>query len=92
MVDEIADPNVAVLAMAFKSSVARVRLFLAGHKSKLYSVVDLSAQKAAKAKLAPFGYLTRGFVGHFCLERFVTYADNGRVLDPGERMGCHARG
>jgi len=91
MIDEIAHPNVAVLVMAFKPAVAQVRLFVAGRKSKVYSVVDLGEQKASKARLAPFEYLTLGFIGHFCLERFVTYADNGRVLDPGERMGCHVR-
>lgn len=88
LVNEVAEPNVAVVAMAFSPEVSSVRLFVSG-RSKRYKLGDLSSAQAAKSGLAPFNYLTKAFVGPFCLERFVTYSASGRVLDPGERMPCH---
>lgn len=88
-VNDIARPHIAVVAMAFASNVASVRLFLTGRPSRLYHLAPLSRSKASKAGLASFSYLADAFAGQFCLQRFVTYSDSGRVLDSGERMPCH---
>lgn len=88
LVDELSEPNVAVVAMAFGPAVASVRLFVSGQQRR-YKLIPLTRAKATTAGLAQFGYLTHAFVGPFCLERFVTYAGSGKVLDPGERMPCH---
>jgi hypothetical protein len=88
IVDEISNPPIAVLALAFRTTVHKVRLYLGSRGDRLISLSLLSTRQARKAGVIQFRYAALALVGDICLNRFVTYSASGEILDPGERMPC----
>jgi|GEM_PF-5235630 len=88
IVNEISKPPIAVVALAFRPAVHRVRLYLGSRKDRLINLSLLSRRQAREAGVIQFRYAALAFVGDFCLNRFVTYSASGEMLDPGERMPC----
>lgn len=88
IVDEISKPPIAVVALAFRTAVHKVRLYLGSRGDRLINLSLLSRRQAREAGVVRFRYAALAFVGDFCLNRFVTYSVSGEMLDPGERMPC----
>jgi hypothetical protein len=88
VVDELVDPKITVLAMAFVPQVRSVTLYLADRPSKTIPLTLLSRHKAVKTDIDPFRYGTLAFAGDTCVTRFVAHDINGMVLDDGGRMRC----
>jgi hypothetical protein len=88
VVNEVVNPPTAVLVMAFRPAVHKVRLYLGHRGDRLISLSLVPSGKAKKADVEQFRYAGLAFLGDFCLNRFVTYSGTGAVLDQGERMPC----
>ncbi len=86
--EEFGGSEGSILAMAFVPRVYAVRLELRGRPNVMVKLRRLSVRKALKARLVRFRYGALAIKGQFCLKRFVTYARDGSVIDPGESMPC----
>jgi hypothetical protein len=92
LVDEIGEPKMTVLVMAFPPKVHGVTLYFNGHVAdRTVQLRLLSSRKASKAHLDPFRYGTFAFTGNSCVSRFVAHSRAGRVVYDGGRMKCRVR-
>lgn len=92
LVDEVDEPKMTALVMAFPLKVHSVRLYFNGPVAdRTVQLHLLSSQKATKAHLDPFRYGTFAFTGDSCISRFVARSRTGRMVYDGGRMNCRVR-
>lgn len=92
LVDEVDEPKMTALVMAFAPKVWSVTLYFDGRVAdRTVQLLSLSKYKARRARLNRFRYGTFAFVGNSCISRFVAHSRTGRVVYDGERMKCRVR-
>ncbi len=92
LVDEVDEPKMTALVMAFPLKVHSVTLYFNGHVAdRIAQLRLLSSHKATKAHVYPFRYGTFAFTGDSCVNRFVAHSRTGRMVYDGGRMNCRVR-
>jgi hypothetical protein len=81
---------VSALALAFPLRVRAVRLWLGSRRSRTVRLRRVGPRQARLARVRPFNFAARAYLGHFCLRRFATVGRSGEVLDISGKMPCFA--
>lgn len=87
--NEVMQPPVAVLALAFSQRVHRVRLTLGDGSVRTVRLTVLSTYKLERANIAPFKYAVVAFSGEFCLKGFEAFARDGELEQSGKVPCAH---
>jgi len=92
LVDEVHNPKMTAVVMAFPLAAHSVSLYFRGRLiDRTIKLTRLSRYMAKKARVRPFRYGTIAFIGNSCLSRFVAHSRTGRVIYDGGRMKCGVR-